>query len=75
MRRPSRSARLDSTGGGGADLITFWLEPVVLDPLDADRLKRAVSDMESELRDLHASRDAAIDERRCEMKTGGRCGD
>ena len=56
MRRPSASARLIGRGRGRVDLVALGLDAVILDALDADRLKRAVADVQGDLRDLDAAR-------------------
>ena len=66
---------VDRGRGGRADLVALRFDAVILDPIDADRLKGAVADMEGDLGDLHA----AVDERRRqlgrEVQAGGRRGD
>ncbi len=42
------------------DLVALWLEPMIFDAFDADRLKRAVADVQRDLDDD----DAAVGKRR-----------
>ena len=55
MRRRSRERRRDAPRCRRADFVSFGLEAVILDALDAYRLKRPVADVERDLSDLDAA--------------------
>src|SRR5205085_6502835 len=64
----------DRVGGRGADLVAFGLDAVILDPLDADRLERAVADVQRDRRHADAAPAQRVEDRRSEVQTGRRGG-
>src|SRR6185295_3589494 len=55
----------------GADAVVLRLEAVILDPLDADRLKGAIADVEGNRGGLDAACGECGDERGGEVEAGG----